>query len=141
MLCYGVLMHIPNVRAAVGELARVTARTLIVSEGNMHSLDSVLVAVSRRLRRRPPLPRTVAGIESTITTPTGPLFIRRADVSWLISEFERQGLQLEARSPGQLTELYTRLPACAEVIHAVNRWWAQHGHARLASGNVLVLTR
>src|SRR4029078_1220332 len=43
VLCYGVLMHIPNVRAAIGELARVAGRTLIISESNMRSVDGTLV--------------------------------------------------------------------------------------------------
>src|SRR5213076_2226800 len=53
VLCWGVLMHIPDVAGAIAELARVLAPggTLIVGEGNMHSPDELALRLLDRLGR------------------------------------------------------------------------------------------
>jgi SAM-dependent methyltransferase len=143
VVCYGVLMHIPDVRAAIAELARVVAAggTLAVSEGNMRSMDDAAVAVLRRLRGRPrAYRRTPAGLETIRTTDTGPLLIRHANIPWLIEEFARHGLTLVSREPGMLTENYARAPT-PRLVHAVNRAWARYGWAGPAFGNLLIFRR
>ena len=107
----------------------------------MRSLDDVAIAIKHRARGRAPFHRrTPAGLETVRDTPTGPLLIRHANIPWLIREFERHGLTLERRQPGQLTELYTRLPF-PRAVHALNRAWARYGSAGPAFGNVLTFRR
>jgi 2-polyprenyl-3-methyl-5-hydroxy-6-metoxy-1,4-benzoquinol methylase len=53
--CWGVLMHIPDLEKAISELARVLKRggTIVISEGNMYSLQSLLIRALRKLRGNP----------------------------------------------------------------------------------------
>ena len=51
VLCWGVLMHVPDIDAAVSELSRVVAPggRVIVNDANLASFDNVLLAVRDRL--------------------------------------------------------------------------------------------
>jgi SAM-dependent methyltransferase len=144
VLCYGVLMHVPDIRRALDELARILAPggVLVVSEGNMLSLDNFAFAVVNRLRRRRhPATRHPAGLETLIDTPTGPLFIRHTNLPWLVREMEARGLRLAHRESGQFTEAYTRLPSpAASMVHRANRW-LRHGPSRLSFGTILMFER
>lgn len=143
VLCWGVLMHIPRVEQAVAELSRVVRRggSLVVSEGNRRSFD----ALGARLLHRAGGDGTrfvsrPAGLEMWEETPAGTLMTRRADVSWLISEFARHGVVLEQRRAGEFTEAYTKLgsPCLAKAVHALNLFWfAAVRSDRLAAGSIL----
>jgi SAM-dependent methyltransferase len=142
ILCYGVLMHVPELEDAVAELARVLAPggVLIVSEGNMHSFDDLFIALVRRLRNKPPVSRrTPRGGENWIDTPTGRLFIRHSDIPSLVREFGKHGLTLRSRRPGQFSESYVYLPRpLAGVVHRFNR---KRLTARLSFGTLLTFER
>jgi SAM-dependent methyltransferase len=143
VLCWGVLMHVPQVDRAIAELARVTAPggTLVVSEGNFKSLEDVVLAINGRLRGGSRPRRTSAGLEAWHETPAGPLLTRRADIPWLVREFAAHGLVLKHRLPGQLTELYIyrRLRPLRGLLHRLNRIWARVAPTgALAYGNILI---
>jgi SAM-dependent methyltransferase len=142
ILCYGVLMHIPDLAAAVAELARLLAPggVLIVSEGNMHSLDDWSLAVARMvLGKHRKVRRTVRGTETYTQTEAGPLFIRHANISWLTEAFEQHGLELREREAGQFSEMYSLLPdRLAPLLHRINRLPLP---ARLSFGTLLVFER
>ena len=144
ILCYGVLMHVPNLARALDELVRVMSpgAVLIISEGNMLSFDDIAFAILNRLRGRPhPAIRRPSGLETYVDTPTGPLLIRHMNVAWLIREFEARGLLVQSRRPGQFTELYAYLPdgRVSRLVHRCNRWLRDHGPTRLSFGTMLVL--
>ena len=72
VLCWGVLMHVPDIEAAISELARVVAPggKLIVSEDNMNSVQPVTHRALLRLIGRParssaPLPASRSGARRT----------------------------------------------------------------------------
>lgn len=117
VLCWSVLMHIPEVEQAIGELARVVEENgfLVVSEDNMWSLESTLArlarrvlgrALVRRLRGKEParMRMSRAGAEYWRQTEAGPLLCREARISWLVAQLARHGLVLRKRMAGQLVE-------------------------------------
>ena len=132
ILCWGVLMHVPEVGKAIGELARVLTPggRLVVSVANMYSLQAIGMRTLRKLlgRGRARIVRTPAGLESHEITETGHLLTRENDIDWLVAEAARHGLHLRSRTAGQLTELYAVAPwaIVRRAIHAVNRVWFKH---------------
>lgn len=146
VLCWGVLMHVPELERAIGELSRVLAPggQLIVHEGNAHSPEALAILAAKRMTRRQGLRRTPAGVEHWKQTAAGPLLTRRANIPWLIAAFERQGLVLRHRLPTQLTELYAKPPWdwTKNRMHALNElWYRRVGISRLAVGNTLIFQR
>ena len=147
VLCWGVLMHVPDLDAAVAELSRVLAPggLLAVNDANLASLDNLAIAVRDRLRRSAPRRRrTRVGVERWKTTAAGPLLIRQSDMNRLVSAFESHGLRLRARFAGELTETYaiTGDERLRRAIHRVNDVWFRRARvAGLAQSNVIVLER
>jgi SAM-dependent methyltransferase len=147
VLCWGVLMHVPDVAGALAELARVTAPggTILLNEINAASPEATLLRllIPRVAKSTVSLRRTPAGFEHWTTTESGPLMWRHMDLPWLAREMARHGLRLETRRAAQLSELYTRLPGpLALPVHALNRLWFRH--IRLpgpAVANVLVFRK
>ena len=120
VLCWGVLMHIPEVETAIAELARVVKPNgfLIISENNMWSLESLLVrsarrvlgkAILRRLRGKEPaqLRITPAGAEYWRQSDAGLIICREARISWLIEKLASHGLIVKERVATEFTELHT----------------------------------
>jgi len=72
ILCWGVLMHIPDLETAISELSRVLKKggTIIIGENNMFSLQSVLHRIIKRLvgKQSKYTERTQAGLESWFVT-------------------------------------------------------------------------
>jgi 2-polyprenyl-3-methyl-5-hydroxy-6-metoxy-1,4-benzoquinol methylase len=149
MICWGVLMHVPDIEAAVAELCRLLAPsgTLVISEGNMWSLQGICLRFLKRLfgRRSTTINNTPAGVETWEDTSTGKFMTREANIPWLISQFERHGLALKTRRAGQFTELYVIVPwkPVRTLIHAINNaWFRWMGWcAAPCFGNLLVFER
>ena len=148
IICWGVLMHIPAIEKAVSELARVLAPggVLVISEGNFRSLQAVAMRGLKRFlgKERAELIHTPAGLEQWEQSSAGRLLTRQADIPWLIAEFERHGLVLQARRAGQFTEIYTLLPwkPLRLAAHAFNNTWFRWIRAGgPAFGNLLVFRR
>jgi SAM-dependent methyltransferase len=148
VLCWGVLMHIPDVEGATAELARVLAPggTLILSEANVRSIQSVAFRGAKRVLRREKtdVVRAPAGLEFWYTRDGGRLVTRETDVGWLVRRFAGLGLVLRQRRAGQLTEAYTRLPTrpLRRVVHALNHFWFRRVRwAGPAFGNLLLFEK
>lgn len=148
VLCWGVLMHIPNVEGALSELMRVVKKggSIIVSEGNMYSLQAVLIRAIKRLLRKPGenMILTPAGIETWTETLAGTYLTRQANIQWLIECFTQNGFNLKKHHPGQFTELYIRFssPLIRKVIHSINSvWFNSIKNSSLAFGNILIFTK
>lgn len=147
-ICWGVLMHVPELQPAFAELARVLAPggLLVISEGNMRSLESIFLRALRRLLRkgRGRRVRTPAGLECHEQTAQGPLVTRQTDMAWLVDEADRLGLRLSARFAGQFTELYTLAPwrPVRRAIHALNdAWFRVVRMPGPAYGNILIFQK
>jgi ubiquinone/menaquinone biosynthesis C-methylase UbiE len=148
ILCWGVLMHIPDVERVVSELARVLkpGGSLIISESNKSSLEAVTVRNLRRLlgKEKSDVKERPEGVEYWKVNDGEALVTRQANISWLIRSFEASGLVLYSRIPGQFSESYTRVHAepLKKLIHRINRFWFEHiKWAGPAFGNILIFRK
>lgn len=147
-LCWGVLMHVPEVERAISELARVIGRggKLAISESNMRSVQTLALRAARRILRRSgqDIRMTPAGLEKWRKTATGEMVTRQADIPWLIGRFAAEGLTLQARWAGQFTDVYTRVHSrpLRRAIHRFDEVWFTHARrAGPAVGNILIFER
>lgn len=148
VLCWGVLMHVPDVRAALSELARVTRSggRLIVNEINSSAPEPRLLRAlfPRVARSGVRIERTDAGFEHWAMTAEGPMMWRHADLDWLVGEARRNGLVPLRRIAGQLSESYAEMPAgsLAAAVHSVNSFWFRRiRRPRPAAANILVFEK
>ena len=148
ILCWGVLMHIPDVEKALSELHRVlkTHGILVISEGNMHSLQSIILRILKLLLRgeKATVKKTVTGLESWVLTSTGMLLTRQTNVRWLKNRLKDSGFIIKKHVAGQFTELYTKIssPLLRHIIHRFNRFWFNYVRIPyIAFGNILIVQK
>jgi ubiquinone/menaquinone biosynthesis C-methylase UbiE len=147
--CWGVLMHVPELDRALGELARVLkpGGRLAIMENNANSLDALVwdrvVRGARRMLGRPvhPVQRTERGSEEWRETG---LLVRRTRIPYLVDALSERGLDLIERFPGQFTEVYASLAArrFRHVLARFNHLWFRHvPGTTLALGNVFIFEK
>ena len=148
ILCWGVLMHIPDLERAMAELSRVLkpAGILIVSEVNMYSLQSRLLRILRQLLRKEKdvVKLTPAGLEHWSSSSAGKLLTRESDLTWLIDNFVINGFRVKKRISGQFTEAYTRFSSetVRNLIHGFNKLWFSYIRSPYpAFGNIVILQK
>jgi len=157
VLCWGVLIHIPEVETAISELARVVKPNgfLIISENNMWSIESTLVRIVRRMLGRTLLKRlsgkeaadlriSAAGAEYWRQTEAGPLICRETRISWLTARLASHGFIVRKRMPGEFIERHAAVPTklLKRWIHKFNLAW--FSYLRLpqpAVGNLLLFQK
>ncbi len=144
ILCWGVLMHIPDIEKAISELARISKKggIIVVSEVNMFSFDSIMLrSVQRMLRKeKADVKRTAAGLEYWDITPSGKLITRKSDIRWLKYKFKSSGFTVCKHISGQFTEMYGRVFSrpVLRFIHGLNRLWFKYIKIPgLANGNII----
>lgn len=148
VLCWGVLMHIPDVERAVSELSRVLkpGGTLVLSEGNMASLEALAVRNLKRVlgREKATVKRTPAGMEYWKMSNDDALVTRQANIDWLLKSFGAHGLRVRKRVAGQFMEAYTMVSSrpLKKLIHGFNNIWFKYvGLPQLAYGNIIFLQK
>lgn len=148
VICWGVLMHIPEAEKALPELTRVLKHggLLIVSEPNMHSLESRLKRFIKRTlgKTGQNVQLTPKGVEEWAESSAGSYMTRQTNIRWLIEELQAQGLTLKFRFAGQFSEAYARMPGrfLKSLVHAFNRFYFKV--VRLpgpAFGNLLIFEK
>lgn len=148
ILCWGVLMHIPDIEKAISELTRVLKRggILIISEGNMVSIQSVILRNIKLLlgKEKAVVRETPAGLEYWTITSNGKLLTRHANIQWLKKKFRSSGFTVKNHFSGQFTELYTVFSSrkLQNVIHTFNYVWFKYIKLPyFAFGNILILQK
>ena len=143
VLCWGVLMHVPDLEGAITELRRVMKKggVLVLSEVNARSVESILIRTVNRLKDRRRVRKTEVGFELLRTEDTAAAFTRHCDIPGLVELVETRGFRLDTRRAGQLTELYTRVSSrrVRLALGRLNVWWfGRGGTPAIAVGNILV---
>lgn len=157
VLCWGVLMHIPEVEKAISELARVVKPNgfLIISEVNMWSVESMLVRIGRRVlgralvrgrrgKKLAELRISAAGAEYWRQTEAGPLVCRQARISWLITRLADHGFIVRKRMAGVFSERYAAIPTKVfkRWLHKFNlAWFTYVRWPQPAIGNLLLFQK
>ncbi|MCG8634105.1 MAG: class I SAM-dependent methyltransferase [Desulfobacterales bacterium] len=146
ILCWGVLMHMPDIERAISELDRVLKKngTLVISEGNMFSLQSMILNSLKLITKKAAMKKTPAGLEFWKQTPSGNLLTRQADTGWLKKRFRSRGFIVRKHVPGQFTELYAKFssPLIKKFIHYFNHLWFKYVRIpHLAFGNIIILEK
>jgi len=148
VLCWGVLMHIPDLEKAISELARILkpGGMIVISEGNMHSLQSVVLRGFSRFRgaKKTIVKKTPAGLEFWKTDSNGTLLTRQVNIRWLIDRFEGYHLMVRKRVAGEFSEAYTKVPvkSIRRFIHGFNTFWFKYVKIpQLASGNIIIFEK
>lgn len=148
VLCWGVVMHIPDFDLALRELARVVqpGGALILSEGNAYSVQSLLLRGMKRIlgRQRAELVRDDIGLQFWEETDSGRLMTRQTDIPRLVQAVEQLGFRLERRFAGQFSEMYMVLdsPFLQRMVHFLNdMWFSAFRTGKLAYGNLLVFRK
>lgn len=150
VLCWGVLMHIPQVEAAMLELIRVTRPQgkMFIYEVNLYGLDamlSCLISLGKRAAGKSSYKQIVMapyGREYWVRTGAGDLFIRHARISSLVSFFKQHGCVLRERICGEFTERYSLGGPLGQLAHAWNEaWFRTTKSPHFAHGNLLVLEK
>jgi 2-polyprenyl-3-methyl-5-hydroxy-6-metoxy-1,4-benzoquinol methylase len=148
VLCWGVLMHMPEPDRAIAELDRVLkpGGAMVLSEGNAYSLEAWLLRFAKKIigKQSAKVRWTEAGFETWEQGEAGELLTRQANVKWLLRELTGRGYDVVRRSVGEFTELHTRAssPALKRLIHAWNRFWFRFIRVpHPAFGNILILRK
>lgn len=146
VLCHGVLMHIPDFTAAIGELVRVIrpGGYLVLAESNASSIEMRAFLLHWKRSTRVRVERGQHGIDTWSDTADGPLLSRKFRIPWLVRELQKRNMTLTKRLSSELSELYIyfRSRQAKALIHAINTlWFKVHGSPRLALGNLLIFQK
>jgi 2-polyprenyl-3-methyl-5-hydroxy-6-metoxy-1,4-benzoquinol methylase len=150
VLCWGVLMHIPQLVAAAHELVRVTRPDgrMIIYEANQFGADAMATLAATAVKKAIGRSRVRSveleefGTEYWTATPGGDLFVRHSNMRAVIRLFREQRCWFRLRIAGEFTEKYGFGGPVAKVAHLWNRAWFAAGHIPyLAHGNVLVFKK
>lgn len=153
VLCWGVLMHIPEVERAIAELARIIRPhgLLILSENNCWSVEAVLARVARRILQAAGGGKDLAqlnmgpsGAEYWRQTEAGPLICREVRVPWLVQKVTERGFVLKERIAGEFIERHASIPVdlLRRWVQDFNLFWFKY--VRLpqpAVGNLLIFQK
>jgi ubiquinone/menaquinone biosynthesis C-methylase UbiE len=131
VLCWGVLMHIPEIKVALNELCRVIkpGGNLILCEVSKNALETTSGRfIKLILNKQGKELQTDAGIECWTETSSGNFLVRKMDFKWLKSYLKSKKFQVIKHFPGQFTELYTRVfPIFLKnIVLAFNEIWFKY---------------
>jgi 2-polyprenyl-3-methyl-5-hydroxy-6-metoxy-1,4-benzoquinol methylase len=147
VLCWGILMHIPDAAQAIRELARVAkpGGFIVLEEINQHAPEALFMrAAWSWLKKNIVITRTPRGYEQTTTFAGETLFWRHVDQNWLVEQFAKHSCSLVRRDSSTQTEMHIYAPGTAgkNAVHAWNRFWNRYVNLpQLAFHNVFIFQK
>ncbi len=147
ILCWGVLMHIPDLEKAISELSRVLkpGGFLIISENNSNAIEIPVVRVMQYLLKRPTISKvTPFGIENWTSGSDKTLFCRSTNISWLIKRMNKEKMVVVNHVAGEFTSSYgfTSSVLMKKIIHSFNNFWFKFVKLpQPAMGNIIIFQK
>jgi 2-polyprenyl-3-methyl-5-hydroxy-6-metoxy-1,4-benzoquinol methylase len=147
VLCWGVLMHVPDADRALSELVRVTkpGGFLVLEEINQSAPEAWLMRkLWSKFRTNITITKTTRGYEQTSRFADEMLFWRHTDLRWLVSRFGLLSCSLVRRDSGIFSDMYIYAPGevLKSAVNAWNRIWLRRFNMpRLAYHNVLIFQK
>lgn len=140
---WGVLTHVPDMGAALDELARVLkpGGRLAIQTTNAGAWDFALERLARTVARRPiALEQRAFGSGCWYEWEGDRLWVWRADIEKISRHLATRGLRRAARLPAELTELHRRVPRWMRpvVLPLNNAWFAARLPAGPACTNIVI---
>lgn len=129
VLCWGVLMHVPDAERALTQLTRVLkpGGYLVLEELPFRAPEALLMrGYWRALKgKQIQITRTAAGFEHRSEFGGETLFWRHTDPKWLVDQCSSRGCTLVERGCSIFTDLYQYLPGklLKEAAYGLNRFW------------------
>jgi SAM-dependent methyltransferase len=147
VFCLAVLMHVPDIDAAIKELARIVkpGGVLLISEENRDAPEYWLHRFYWRFGRKQNV-RVEQGVGFTnawIDLGTAWLLTRAVSKKWIIERFERAGMEFWWLKSGMLTGLYSRVRGFKRrVILKLNQGWFRFGGpSALSAGHYIAFRK
>lgn len=130
VLCWGVLMHIPDAERAISELIRVAkpGGFIVLEEINQHAPEAwTMRLVWSAFKKNVTVTKTPRGYEQTSRFEGEMLFWRHVNTAWLVGQFARHSSSLVRRDSSMQSEMYIYAPGrfIKNIIHGWNRLWAR----------------
>jgi 2-polyprenyl-3-methyl-5-hydroxy-6-metoxy-1,4-benzoquinol methylase len=147
VLCWGVLMHIPDLEKAISELSRVLrpGGFLIISENNSNAIEIPVVRIIQRLLKKPTISKvTPFGIENWTSGSDKTLFCRSTNISWLINRLKIENMFVVSHVAGEFTSSYgfTSSVLMKKIIHSFNNFWFKFVKLpQPAIGNIIIFKK
>jgi len=147
ILCWGVLMHIPDLEKAISELSRVLrpGGFLIISENNSKAIEIPLVRIMQRLLKRPTISKiTPYGTENWTYGSDKTLFCRSTNIRWLINRLDKEKMIVVSHVSGEFTSSYgfTTSDLVQKAIHFFNNFWFKYiKWPKPAMGNIIIFQK
>lgn len=141
VLCLGVLMHVPDIDAAIRELSRVLkpGGVLLLSESNRNAPEHILQRIWWRFFSKQNIRVEVHdGYTNAWHEQNNSVLLSRSiSVKWVIGRLKAEGLVFSWRKSGVLTNLYAGTSGrLRQALIRLNvAWFRFGGPAALAIGN------
>jgi 2-polyprenyl-3-methyl-5-hydroxy-6-metoxy-1,4-benzoquinol methylase len=129
VLCFGVLMHVPEASGALDELVRVVkpGGYVVFEEHNCSSPEACFMRWVWRTFKKTKIQAvaTPAGIEHTSMFAGELLFWRHADPRWMVEQMKARSCSLVSRRPSVFSDMhiYARPEIARRAVHGLNRFW------------------
>jgi len=144
----GVLMHIPDWRAAVAELCRVLKENgkIVILDGNKNAIETWLIRVVRLLRRgKSKLVKSDGGLEFWSEQKGKPFVVRYFSTSDLVDALKAHGIAIHRIIAFELFDIGRFPMALRPLISRLNQLWFKarmpavfsHGVAIIGSKNLI----
>jgi 2-polyprenyl-3-methyl-5-hydroxy-6-metoxy-1,4-benzoquinol methylase len=146
VLCWGVLMHIPDAERAIGELTRVTkpGGVLVLEEINQYAPEAWMMRTVWTSKRAITIKKTSSGHEQTSRFERETLFWRHVNRRWLVAQFALHACSLLRRDSGMFSEMYIYLPSAflKAIVNAWNRFWGRRVNwPQIAYHNIFIFRK
>jgi N-acetyl sugar amidotransferase len=147
ILCLAVLMHVPDIDAAVKELARVLklGGILLIAEENRDAPEYWLHRLYWRFGKKQNVrvEHHEGYTNAWMYFGAKRLFTRAVSADWVIRRFEQEGLEFQWKKSAIFTGLYARLKGVRRraLLKLNYGWFRFGGPARMAVGNYLAFKK